>query len=43
VTAAEPLLLRLPLTQPQVPGRDRDEVLDEVAGVVAGWAAGLAR
>jgi predicted alpha/beta-hydrolase family hydrolase len=27
----------------QVPGRDRDEVLDEVAGVVAGWAAGLAR
>jgi len=26
----------------QVPGRDRDEVLDEVAAVVAGWAAGLA-
>jgi predicted alpha/beta-hydrolase family hydrolase len=26
----------------QVPGRDRDEVLDEVAAVVAGWAASLA-
>lgn len=25
----------------QVPGRDRDAVLDEVAAVVAGWAAGL--
>jgi uncharacterized protein len=25
----------------QVPGRDRDDVLDEVAAVVAGWTAGL--
>jgi uncharacterized protein len=26
----------------QVPGRDRDDVLDEVAAAVAAWAAGLA-